>query len=445
MAEDPNGSGDVDPSQRLLAEERERREKAEARLATAERLATIGTLAAGVAHEINNPLTWVVSNLEQIVAALDGGTVSRLELLTLAREAAQGVERIQSIVDGLRTFVHGEDDEREPVRVDEALDLALRVAAGELRGRARLVRRYGDVPPVLADGGRLSQVFLNLIINAVQAFGPSRDNTIQLVSFLDGDDVVVEVRDNGPGIPHEYISRLFDPFFTTKPVGVGSGLGLSICLNIVRSLDGSIDIDTEVGRGTTFRVRLPRAPLTAAPPEGRRTRHTMPTLPRSSGDHAPTGEPQHTSAAGLKDTAPPLDGGPTETPRRARVLLVDDEPNVLHALERVLRRHHEVVSTRSGNEAVGLLKAGLRVDAIVTDLRMADGSGAELASWLQVEAPDLADRLLFLTGGGLGAEESAYLNKPGRRWISKPVRATVLLAVVAELVSDEENEAPRPD
>lgn len=429
-----------DPSQRLLAEERERRERAEARLATAERLATIGTLAAGVAHEINNPLTWVVSNLEQILAGIEDPSVSRSELLTYAKEANQGVERIQSIVDGLRTFVRVEDDERSPVRVESALDLALKVAAGELRGRARVVRTYGDAPPVLADAGRLSQVFLNLIINAVQAFGPARDNRIELVTSAEGGDVVVEVRDNGPGIPSEYISRLFDPFFTTKPVGVGSGLGLSVCLNIVRSLDGAIDIDTKVGRGTTFRIRLPQAPRMAMASEHARHRHTMPTLPRSSGEHT-RHSGSHSLPAGpdpLRDTSPPFDGKAAVRPRRARVLLVDDEPNVLHALERVIRRHHEVVSTRSGNEAIGLLKAGLRVDAIVTDLRMADGSGADLARWLETDAPDLAGRILFLTGGGLAAAESAYLNEPGRRWVSKPVRATVLLAQIAEVVAEDD-------
>ncbi|MCO4770176.1 MAG: response regulator [Deltaproteobacteria bacterium] len=427
-----------DPSQPLLlAEERERRQRAEARLASAERLATVGTLAAGVAHEINNPLTWVMSNLEEIALGLEDRSVPRAHLVAYVREANDGVERIRSIVEGLRTFIHGDDDRRSPVRVEDALELALKVATGELRGRATVERRFGDTPEVLANEGRLSQLFLNLIINAVQAFGDERSNTLVLVTDVERDDVVIEVRDNGPGIPREYVSRLFDPFFTTKPVGVGSGLGLSICLNIVRTLDGSIDIETEVGEGTTFRIRLPQAPATRfsdvdltplgdTPVPDRR----MPTLPlRSSGDSA----------------LPPRSGDyslpaatPLETPvQKWRILLVDDEPSVLQALTRVLRRTFDVVPARSGREAMELVRVGMKIDAVVTDLRMPDGSGMELHTLLEDEAPLLAERLLFLTGGGLAREEFMFLDKPGRRWVSKPVKAANLVALVQELMTIE--------
>jgi len=410
----------------LLAEERERRQRAEARLASAERLATVGTLAAGVAHEINNPLTWVMSNLEEIGLGLHDPAVTADELSERVREANEGVERIRSIVEGLRTFVHGDDDRRMLVNVESALELALKVAAGEVRGRCEVEKRFGDTPQVIANEGRLSQVFLNLIINAVQAFPEGGANRLTLVTELEGDEVVVEVRDNGPGVPREYISRLFDPFFTTKPVGVGSGLGLSICLNIVRSLDGSIDIDTEVGEGSTFRIRLPTAPATRFSdadvlPLGRSHLPGLlvPSLPpRASGDFP----------------SPALGPGALRK-RKLRVLLVDDEPSVLQALHRVLRRAFEVVPAASGREAIGLVRAGMRIDAVVTDLRMPDGSGIELYRLLADESPLLSERLLFLTGGGLGAEESTFLAEPGRRWISKPVKAAKLIALVEELMA----------
>ncbi len=211
-------------------------------------------------------------------------------------------------------------------------------------------------------------------------------------------------------------------------MGVGSGLGLSICLNIVRSLDGAIDIDTEVGEGTTFRVRLPLAPatrfsdadLSALGQEFTPTPRLSALPPRPSGEFA--------RLTVLEEPAP----GP-----RVRILLVDDEPSVLQALTRVLRRSFDVVPAMSGREAIELVRAGLRLDAVVTDLRMPDGSGMELHAQLVEEAPLLAERLLFLTGGGLAPEESSFLLTPGRRWVSKPVKAARLVALVRELLTIE--------
>jgi two-component system NtrC family sensor kinase len=196
-------SDDSLPQPSLLAEERERRKRAEARLASAERMATVGTLAAGVAHEINNPLTWVMSNLEEIAQGLASREIPRDELLERVKEANEGVERIRSIVEGLRTFVHGDDDQRALVTVESAVEPALKVAAGELRGRATVIRDFAETPPVLANEGRLSQVFLNLIINAAQAFREGADNRLTLVTSSDEHDVTIEVTDNGPGVPRE--------------------------------------------------------------------------------------------------------------------------------------------------------------------------------------------------------------------------------------------------
>lgn len=411
--------GDTTSQDKALVEERERRKRAEARLAVTERLASVGNLAAGVAHEINNPLTWLVSNLREIESGLAEDPPDVRLLLRWVKEANEGVDRIRSIVEGLRTFIHGADDQRSPMQVETALDLALKVAAGELRGRVKVEKRYGDTPDVLANAGRLSQVFLNLIVNAAQAFedGDDRRNHLVLTTSSDGYDVLVDVTDNGPGIPREYVSRLFDPFFTTKPVGVGSGLGLSICVNIIRSLDGTLDIDTEVGRGTSFRIRLPQAPAARfSDPESM-------SVPEEDLRAAERATPRRVKRL-----------------RRPRVLLVDDEPRVLEALARVLRRSFEVVPCRSGREAMGIVRAGLRLDAVVSDLRMADGSGIELHKQLEDHAPHLASRCLFITGGGFAPGEQEFLDAPERRWMSKPLEPRKLEETLWEVLETSDQD-----
>jgi nitrogen-specific signal transduction histidine kinase len=415
-----------------LAEDRDSGGRVEARLTGAGRRAAVCTLAAGVAHELNNPLTWVVTNLEELAIGLRDDSIPREELRERVQETSKGVDRIRSIVDGLRTFTETDEDRRSLISVDSALNLALKVAEESLRGRVTVVRRFSETPDVLANEGSLSQVFLNLIMNALQAFSSGDANRIELATSRDGSDVVVEVRDNGPGIPREDISRLFDPFFTTRPVGAGPGLGLSVSLNILRALDGSIDIDTEVGQGTTFRIRLPQAPETLL----RDTQQSRPVQVESRSSEGPGFLPKGPGPLPLPSQVSQADQEePTERDRKSRVMLVDDEPGVLQALNRVLRRSFDVVVASSGTEAIGLLRSGIEVDAVVTDLRMPNGSGIELHGLLESEAPLLAERLLFLTGGGFSPDEFAYLHEPGRRWVAKPVRGAKLIALVREILA----------
>ncbi|MCP3138054.1 sensor histidine kinase [Pyxidicoccus xibeiensis] len=251
------------------------RKAMQAQLVVADRLAAVGTLAAGVAHEINNPLAFVLSNLSFLSGELQGvarelppGRISEME--EVLREAVDGAHRVRHIVRDLRTFSRGDDEVATAVNVQAVLESAITMARGELKMRAQVVREYRDVPLVEGNEGRFGQVFLNLLINAAQAIAPGHpeQNEVRLVLRHSADRVIIEVRDTGVGMAPEVRARIFDPFFTTKPVGEGTGLGLSICHGIVTGFGGEISVESEEGRGSTFRVSLPVAQRSreASPP-----------------------------------------------------------------------------------------------------------------------------------------------------------------------------------
>jgi signal transduction histidine kinase len=233
------------------------------RLRIADRMASVGMLAAGVAHEINNPLAYVTANLGYLGEALkrlDPGTIDNAaELGDVLEEAHEGCERIRQIVRDLKMFSREDEAPSRPVELKRVLESSINMAWNEIRHRARLVKDFTEVPPVLAKESRLGQVFLNLLVNAAQAIpeGGADRNEIRVTLRSEADRVLVEVRDTGSGIPPETLPRIFDPLFTTKPVGIGTGLGLSISHSIVRGMGGEITVDSVIGKGTTFTVSLP--------------------------------------------------------------------------------------------------------------------------------------------------------------------------------------------
>ncbi len=255
--------------------EQAEREMLVARLAQADRLASVGRLASGVAHEINNPLTYVIFNLESLAEDLPvllerrgRGRARRTidqaaldDVMDRLRDASSGARKIGRIVSDLGMLARDEAREAAPVDVEAAVELALGIAAGDLKHRARLTREFSGVPMVLGSKGRLAKVFLNLLVNAARAIDEDHagGNEIRVRTFLSGDTVCIEVSDTGKGIRIEDQPRVFDPFFTTMDEGEGSGLGLWIARNIVVGLSGKIDVESEPGKGTRFTVRLPRA------------------------------------------------------------------------------------------------------------------------------------------------------------------------------------------
>jgi signal transduction histidine kinase/ActR/RegA family two-component response regulator len=376
------------------------RERMRIQLIHTQKLESIGTLAAGVAHEIANPLAYISTNLEYIGARLDrvdDPAVVR-EIRRATREATLGADRVRRIVGDLTRFARRDHSPPSPVDVRSVLDTAISMAWTEIRHRARLVRDYGALALVLADEDRLVQVFLNLLLNAAQAIedGRAERNEIRLRTHLDGDRLAIEVQDTGAGIPAEALGRVFDPFFTTKSVGVGTGLGLSICHTIVTGLGGAIEVDSSVGAGSTFRVVLP----------------------------------VH------RDTAPRREPPPSrEASRRARILLVDDEPFFVSAMCRVLAEQHEVVGMTSAREALLELseRAAGPFDLILCDLMMSVMSGIELHSELVRRSPELARRVVFMTGGAFTSRARVFLQAVPNRCVEKPLD----LETIADLIRDQ--------
>jgi PAS domain S-box-containing protein len=248
------------------------RKKFEAQLLASDRMVSIGTLASGIAHEINNPLASAIANLsylsEELGPALEQEP-SGAEAREALRETRLELDRVREIVRGLKTFSRGDEEHRARVDVRGVLDSSIDLAWNELHHRARVVRNYGsDLPAVLVNEARLGQVFVSLLLNAAHAIqiGGAAMNEIRIRAISSAGEVIVEVKDTGAGIAPEHSAQVFDPFFTTKPIGEGTGLGLFVCRNILAAQGGKISFESELGKGTTFRVALPAAEGAPAEP-----------------------------------------------------------------------------------------------------------------------------------------------------------------------------------
>jgi CheY-like chemotaxis protein/two-component sensor histidine kinase len=388
----------------------------QAQLIVADRLSSVGTLAAGIAHEVNNPLSYVLSNLELMaeeVRRLSAGATSGRfrELEELTGEAWQGAERVRRIIRSLKTFCRVEDNCLVPVDVKTVLESSINMTFNVIRHRARLVKELHPVPEVQADEARLGQVFINLLVNAAHAIpeGDVERNQIVLRTMAaDSGQVVVEVCDTGSGIPDNVMGRIFDPFFTTKPIGEGTGLGLSICHGIIASFGGSIEVDTELGKGTTFRVVLP---------------------------------PRAGSVQVVKARSFPA---PASVPR-GKVLIVDDDVLVGSSLRRVLGREHEVTVLTSAKAALDLLVSGEHFDVILCDLMMPEMTGMDLFSALSRTIPEMCDRMAFITGGAFTATARAFLESVPNPRLEKPLDLRGLRALVRGYVrTDRSRGSVRP-
>jgi two-component system cell cycle sensor histidine kinase/response regulator CckA len=391
--------------------------KAQEQFALSDRLASLGAVAAGVAHEVNNPLTYIVGNvgfLGEELARLRRLTAQGLpaerapelaeclgQLEQLTAEIDEGATRVTRIVSDLGRF----GQQPAPIKsgnVRQSLDWAVRVSRAAITQHASLELELDPVPFVRGDEGRLGQVFLNLLLNAGHAcrHGDPSTHVVGVSTHLeppaaDGRAfVVVSVRDTGTGMSEEVRDRIFEPFFTTKPIGMGTGLGLSVCHGIVKELGGSIGVTSVLGEGTLFEVRLPVAERANVPVEARK--------PRLAGP--------------------------------ARVLVIDDDPRVLGVLTRMLDGHHVRAALGARSALEYLAQNAALVDVILCDVLMPDMSGIELYRELRSHHPALCERVIFMSGGAHTHPAREFLRGIDNPWLKKPPQRGELLTALDQVL-----------
>jgi PAS domain S-box-containing protein len=368
------------------------------RLVESDRLAALGTLAAGVAHEINNPLTYATLSTQRIARVIEG-----LELPDDVRETLRGhiedirhgMRRVASVTHSLHSFVSHDDDEPGPVDLQSVIERALKMVDNELRHAARLVYTPAPAPAVLGNSSRIEQVLVNVLINAIKALpaGATTHHEIRVSLAQQADRVTVTISDTGSGIPDAVRGRIFDPFFTTRDIGRGMGLGLSVSKTIVEKYGGEIELDSTENVGTTVRVHFRK----------------------------------HAGAPIRVEEPPP----PPQVPRK-QVLVVDDEPLICQILERILRDEHDVTVATTGQEALAALSRQ-QFGVILCDVMMPGMNADELHRRISAEHPDMEQRIVFMSGGVLGTEIENLLDGLPNPRLAKPFRVEDVLELVSRI------------
>jgi PAS domain S-box-containing protein len=375
--------------------------RAQAHLAENDRLAALGVLAAGVGHEINNPLTYVLLRLDAIDAvqqrlakAQNDAPALIAELATHVDAAREGARRVRDIVADLRTLSSQREDAHVPVDVRKPLEVALGIVGHELKRRARLELVLRPVPPVLASEERLAQVFLNLLLNAAHSIPDdgAANGVVRVEVSEAAGRVDVAISDSGHGIRREHLSRLFEPFFTTKAPGEGSGLGLAVSHRLVSSIGGTIAVESVEGRGSRFVVSLPV---------------TLARVP-------------------LREEKGPRVEAPTS---RARVLVVDDEPAIAKAVRGAVGERVDVDACTCVEDARRMLGAAT-YDLVLCDVLLPNEDGFALLDWIERERPALAACVVMTSGGHLHARARAFATAHPTQWLDKPFDLAALDEVV---------------
>ncbi len=374
--------------------DRIRARQLERRLAKNKRLASIGRVTAGVAHEVNNPASFILCNLELLRDQTDEDS----EAYELIEDSIDGIRRISSIIDDLRVFSRTSDEDAESVRMADVVASAAKFLRAPLRTQAELHVALDHLPPIVGHRGKLIQVFVNLLSNALDAlleFEPD-EKRIMVSGRVVGDALEVVVEDTGGGIASGVGNRVFEPFFTTKSAGRGTGLGLALCSEIVAGHGGTIG-SAEGERGARFVIALPLD-------------------------------------TGLEPSIPVAPSPPAPEGHRHRVLVVDDEANIRRSFSAILSRRFDTVSAADAEQAIALLRADRAFDVIICDLAMPGIGGQGLYDWLQREQPAMCDRVLFATGGAFTERTQAFLESLSQEVLTKPFGRDVLLEAVDRMV-----------
>jgi nitrogen-specific signal transduction histidine kinase/ActR/RegA family two-component response regulator len=371
-------------------------------------VSTVATLAAGVAHEINNPTACILANLEHLLSRLRAlknelgpGDTKQRQWIHLSEEllgeSHVAATRIRDIVAELKRFSQPDEEERSDVSVNTLLGSALDFVMHEVRYRATVVKDLSaTVPNFTGQAERLKQLFLNLLTNAAQAIdeGEPDKHHIWLRTWSDGSALFVQVKDDGRGIAPETMPHIFTPFFTTKPVGVGVGLGLSTAQDIAKKHGGEVRVTSELGKGTTVEVRFP---LQNGSPAAR------------------VAQPAKT---------------------RRRVLLVDDEPHLLKALQRMISQNHEVAIALGGQTAIDIL-AQRDFDLVISDVMMPEVDGIDLYHHIATTRPGQEKRVVFVTGGVFTTRVQDFLQSIPNRRIQKPFTPDDIFALIDDATREQ--------
>jgi len=370
------------------------RNKLQSQKILADKLATVGTLTAGIIHEINNPMTFILSNLNYInehLKTIKSDNIEQNKLISTLNdriiESTDGAEKIREIVHNFKGFARVDQGELTWTNIHDVLNDAINMASSQFKNHASFEKNFAaDLPLLLLSSSKLHQVFINMLINAGQSMDGDdlHKNIIRVKTYVENDQVCIEINDTGKGISPETIVKIFDPFFTTKPVGIGTGLGLSICYEIIHAIGGQIQVKSELGKGTTFSIYLPINLIT----ERRRRRPTITDTKEITGK---------------------------------RILIVDDEPALLNLLERILGNDNQITKAQGGRAAFNLLaKDSEQFDVIVSDLNMPDINGVELFQYITVNNPKLARHMIFSTGGSYTASMTEFLSSMKNPCLEKP-------------------------
>ncbi len=374
-------------------------------VAATERLASLGTLAAGVVHEVQNPLAYVMASLDLALRQLEG-TADRDELRATLTAAREGVTRVAGIARDLKTFARSDESLRGPVDVAAVLDTAIKLTDAPVRNRATIQRRIEPVGMVWASEPRLVQLFVNLLLNAAEAIpeGDAEGQSIVISAReLPDHRIRVDVEDTGSGISEEDAARIFEPFWTSKESGMG--LGLTICLGIVSSIGGEIFVDRDRPAGAVgSRIAV--------------------ILPPATG---------RTSSSGMYRVTPTV--SIPAPPERGRVLIVDDEQRLAETLRMSLSASHEVQTANRGRRALELLFGDDEFDVVLCDLLMPDLTGAELYAIVAEKRPELAEKFVFLTGGAFSEGIREFLQQVPNPRIEKPFDLEDLERLIEERVA----------
>lgn len=404
--------------------------------AHAEKLSALGTLVAGVAHEINNPCSALTLSLQVVKyrlgplfelarsaaspeeyraalrAVLERSDIRRAlpDLSSTFDDMMRATESISAIVGDLRLFARSEEHE-QPQHVDlhALIDQVLRITGPRISPVAHIERDYDpSVAYAHVPRSRLAQVLTNILINAAQAMAEVERpiHRLRISTRADAEGLVISISDTGPGIPPDQLDRIFDPFFTTKKAGEGTGLGLALSSDLVRRMGGQILVESDYGHGATFLIYLP------------------------------LGKPATSSSQPVQAQWVPSSYG-----RRAVILAVDDDERVLRAYARALRDRYDVLLATDGQEAIDMLSSGSHVDAVLTDMQMTDIGGQKLVEWLEAERPELVKKVVVATAIPMPEEDEQRLRLTCGAVLYKPVSYDALHTVFRELLRSEKEMA----